>query len=77
MIMALVTDAYLLQWIWVALIVIAAVIFAVNAIMRYVKRTSEKKECCGCELADKCSSAKSDASCPRPSGRKGGGACKF
>ena len=34
--MALMTDAYLLQWVWVALIVIAAVIFAINAIMRYV-----------------------------------------
>ena len=41
--MALMTDAYLLQLVWVALIVIAAVIFAINAIMRYVKRISEKK----------------------------------
>ena len=38
--MALMTDAYLLQWVWVALIVIAAVIFTINAIIRYVKRVS-------------------------------------
>lgn len=74
--MALMTDAYLLQLVWVALIVIAAVIFAINAIMRYVKRVSEKKECCGCELADKCSSAKSDVCGRRSSGCSGGGSCK-
>ena len=75
--MVLMTDAYLLQWVWVALIVIVAVIFAINVIMRYVKRVSEKKRSVvGANLPINVHRQNPMLCGSRSSGCSGGGSCK-
>ena len=55
--MALMINAYLLQWIWVVLIVVAAVIFAVRAVRLSCRHTASRKGCSGCALAEECESS--------------------
>lgn len=62
--MACMTDAYLLQWIWVAIIVIVAVVFVVRTLRRLRNRIMHHKECDGCSFINECGVDKEDSRHP-------------
>lgn len=74
--MACMTNAYLLQWIWVAIIVVVAVVFVARTLRRVRKNVLSDKECDDCLFINECgrkadAAMRSSVNCKRASRPRG------
>lgn len=68
---------FTIQWLWVGVIVVLAIIYIVGAVRRFIKRPNNGSMpgCSGCALSDKCE--KNSASCCDDGGTSDNSDCQL